>query len=249
MNIDDLFKPSDALRGIKDADYMNVMPLLKSVEAFAQLSYQTVYVVDLYKKTILRAYGDFWHICGISCEEVMKLGLDLYLNYVPREELLMLGGLIDMTSSFFDCLPDDEIVKYTIFCDFHLKNGARCNLVNHQVTPLAVRNGKPWIVMCTISMPSNKSIGNLCVKKHMTRTLYKCPNGTRMWEKQDVSSLKSLERDIIVLSAQGKNMKEIARELCKSEDTIKACKRDLFKKLGTSNMIQTIQFVQNYKLM
>lgn len=249
MDIDEIFRFDNALSGIIDADYMNVWHTLERVETFARLSYQMVYVVDFCKKDILCAYGDFNHLCGMSCEDVMKLGLDLYVNHVPHEELVLLEKLNCMVSSFFETLPEADLTQYTIFCDFHFRNGNRCHLVNHQVTPLAIRNGKPWIVMCALSLPSNKSIGNLCVKKYGVRTIYKCPNGSLLWEKQDVPPLKDIERDIIVLSAQGKTMREIAKELGRSEDTIKACKRELFKKLETSNMVQTVQFVMNYKLM
>ena len=240
---------SDASSGITEADLMNVQRMLEKVDSFARLSYQIVYVVDVCKKEIQRAYGDFDRLCGISREDVMKCGYDLFVNNIPNEELLLISELNDKAMSFCDSMPEADRKRCTIFYDFHFVNGDRTRLVNHQATMLAERNGKPWIIMCTLSLSSHRSAGNLCVKMHEAQTLYKYNGRSCTWDKQEVPPLRELERSVIILSSQGLTMREIAEALYRTEDAIKACKRELFRRMGTSNMIQTVQFVMNYKLL
>ena len=44
-------------------------------------------------------------------------------------------------------------------------------------------------------------------------------------------------------------MNDIADKLCKSIDTIKACKRALFSKLGVKNIAEALSYATNYKLL
>ena len=43
-------------------------------------------------------------------------------------------------------------------------------------------------------------------------------------------------------------MKNIADRLCKSEDTIKACKRNLFAKIGVKNIAEALFHATNYQM-
>ena len=44
-------------------------------------------------------------------------------------------------------------------------------------------------------------------------------------------------------------MNDIADRMCKSVDTIKACKRSIFAKLGMKNIAEALFHVANYQLM
>ena len=56
------------------------------------------------------------------------------------------------------------------------------------------------------------------------------------------------ERDVLRLSAQGYTMNDIADRLCKSGDTIKACKRNLFAKIGVKNIAEALFYATNYQM-
>ncbi len=43
-------------------------------------------------------------------------------------------------------------------------------------------------------------------------------------------------------------MNDIADNLCKSIDTIKACKRNLFQKLNVKNITEALTYAQNHQL-
>ena len=69
-----------------------------------------------------------------------------------------------------------------------------------------------------------------------------------VWEKKEGITLSETARDVLRLSAQGYTMNDIADRLCKSVDTIKACKRNLFAKLGVKNIAEALFHVTNYQM-
>ena len=69
-----------------------------------------------------------------------------------------------------------------------------------------------------------------------------------VWEKKEGITLSETERDVLRLSAQGYTMNDIADRLCKSVDTIKACKRNLFAKMGVKNIAEALFHATNYQM-
>ena len=71
----------------------------------------------------------------------------------------------------------------------------------------------------------------------------------KRWIRMLDVNLNEMEKDILHLSTQGYTMADIANKLCKSLDTIKACKRVLFAKLEVKNITEAISFAANYNLL
>ena len=67
-------------------------------------------------------------------------------------------------------------------------------------------------------------------------------------EKKEGITLSETEREVLRLSAQGYTMNDIADRLCKSVDTIKACKRNLFAKIGVKNIAEALFHATNYQM-
>lgn len=68
------------------------------------------------------------------------------------------------------------------------------------------------------------------MKKSGSKSYYEYSLDKHKWIKKEGITLSETERDVLILSAQGYTMNDIADKLCKSIDTIKACKRTLFSK-------------------
>ena len=60
--------------------------------------------------------------------------------------------------------------------------------------------------------------------------------------------LKYEERQVLILSSQGLTMNEIADKMCKSVDSIKFYRRNIFEKVGTKNITEALMFATIYKL-
>jgi hypothetical protein len=92
--------------------------LIHTVEAFARVTYQSVYLIDYYKQEFLYVSDNPLFLCGHTAKEVKELGYSFYSKHVPEEEQKMLVELSN---------------------HFHLNSGARSKLVNQQLTPYSFK--------------------------------------------------------------------------------------------------------------
>ena len=44
------FTTPDSIKGITEADYQQIIPCVETVRSLAQTTYQSIYIIDLYKK-------------------------------------------------------------------------------------------------------------------------------------------------------------------------------------------------------
>ena len=51
--IDDFFMYENRVEGITDADYQRAQPYVEAAQAFAQTTYQSIYIIDYYRKNFL----------------------------------------------------------------------------------------------------------------------------------------------------------------------------------------------------
>ena len=127
-DVKDFFIASNIVRNAPDYDSKVLSSLIHTVEAFARVTYQSVYLIDYYKQEFLYVLDNPLFLCGHTAKEVKKLGYSFYLKHVPEEERKMLVELSN---------------------HFHLNSGARSKLVNQQSTPILLNDeGKIWIGMC-----------------------------------------------------------------------------------------------------
>lgn len=245
---EDIFSTSKAFVSVSDADYINMRPITEHIIALERVVYQSFYIVDFFKKNFYYVSENFAHICGLTPDEIYKQGFSFYKNRIPEDDCNMMYDIIARASSFCDTLIREGKDSFTIFCDFHLSDGAHTKLVSHQVTPLAIKEGRPWLALCSVSMSHNHVSGNLAVKTEKDFMIYKCTNNTREWECIKIPRLNNIEKNVLRMIAQGLSTECIALRLNKSLDTIKSCKKLLFKKLCVRSSSQAITFVQNYRL-
>lgn len=110
------------------------------------------------------------------------------------------------------------------------------------------KDGRIWLALCTVAMSSRSTPGHIVMRKSDSETYYEYSLDKHKWIVKNNVTLSGIERDVLILSAQGYTMNEIADNLCKSIDTIKACKRTLFVKLGVRNIAEALSYATNYKL-
>lgn len=122
-------------------------------------------------------------------------------------------------------------------------------MINHNLTPMTLtKDGRIWLALCTVAMSSRSTPGHIVMRKSDSETYYEYSLDKHKWIVKNNVTLSGIERDVLILSAQGYTMNEIADNLCKSIDTIKACKRTLFVKLGVRNIAEALSYATNYKL-
>ena len=103
---DDFFFEANSVEGITEVDYQRAMPYVETAQAFAQTTYQSIYIIDYHRKNFLYVSDNPLFLCGHTSEEVRKMGYDFYLSYVPKEEVPM---LTELNRSGFRAFYDEPV--------------------------------------------------------------------------------------------------------------------------------------------
>ena len=161
-DIKDFFIASNTVRNAPDYDSNVLSTLVQTVEAFARVTYQSVYLIDYYRQEFLYVSDNPLFLCGHTAKEVKELGYSFYLEHVPEDEQKMLVELNRSGFKFFDTFDNVDKYQCSMSYHFHLKSGTRSRLINHQLTPILLTDdGKIWIGMCVVSLSSHKTVGHV----------------------------------------------------------------------------------------
>ena len=247
--IEDFFNERNRVEGISEADYLRTNPYIETAKAFAQTTYQSIYIIDYFQKGFLYVSDNPIFLCGHSAKEVMEMGYGFYLNHVPETELPMLTELNQAGFSAFNATPREEKMSCLMSYDFHILSGGKKLLINHKITPLVLNDlGQVWLALCTVSLSSRKEAGHIEFR-HLGTSQYSVYSlAEHLWIEQEEIKLKREEKEVLVLSARGYTMKEIAEKVCKSIDTVKFYRKQVFEKLEVENITEALAFVTNYGL-
>lgn len=247
---DEFFIPDNEVKLPEELDYSCVNEYIRSAEAFSHSTYQSVYIIDYFKQNFLYVSENLAYWCGQTSDRIKDFGYRFYLDYVPEKEQQMLLEINKKGFDLFNEIPFVERLDYTISYDFHIIHGRKLRLVNHHLTPMVLtKDGRIWLALCTISMSARSAPGYIIMKKSGSKSYYEYSLDKHKWTKKEGITLSETERDVLTLSAQGYTMNDIADKLCKSIDTIKACKRALFSKIGVKNIAEALSYATNYKLL
>lgn len=240
--IDDFFKPMKLNDDPRGKYNEKIESLIGFVKGFSHVTYQSIYLIDYYKKGFLFVSDNPLFLCGKPASQVLQEGYSFYFKNVPADDLEMLLKINEAGFKFYNTLPMDERLEYFISYDFHLlQPHNNLVLINHKLTPLLLDNdGNIWIALCIISLSPHKKAGNIRIKRNGENKVYEYYMEGDIWRERPVIKLNKQERLILILSSQGYTMEAIATELFLSLDTIKFHKKNIFKKLGVRNISEAI---------
>lgn len=250
VRIEDFFFDKNRVDGITEADYERARPYVEAAQAFAHITYQSIYVIDYFRKNFLYVSDNPIFLCGHTAEEVLDMGYGFYLNNVPAEELPMLTELNRAGFAAFGETPKQDRQRCVMSYDFHIITGGRRLLINHKITPLVLLDdGRVWLAVCTVSLSSHKEAGHIELRLYGQNGLREYSLDSHQWHQREEITLKPEERTVLSLAAQGYTIKEIADRLCRGVDTVKFHRRNLFDRFGTDNITGAVAFATNYGLL
>lgn len=249
VNVSHFFIPENAVTDTDGLDYGSVNLLIRTVEALSQTIYQSVYIIDYLKQGFLYVSDNPFFLCGHTRQEVQEAGYEFYLQHVPAEELEMLKEINTAGFKFFNEIPKEERLGVSISYDFHLMADKRKFLINHKLTPLMLaKDGRVWLAVCVVSYSAQDKPGQIVVRKNNAKIFWHYSLGEHKWYQDEHPTLSEEEKAILLLSAQGLKMEEIAGRIFKSVDTVKFYKRRLFEKIGAKNITEALSFATNNRL-
>lgn len=248
----DFFFPDVKVEEVDEEQYKRFEPLVCSTEAMARVLYQSVYLIDYCKGGFLYVSDNPLFLCGKTAKEVQEMGYSFYVSNVPEEDQKMLVEINSNGFQFYEdkIAPEDKCRCYITY-DFHLlqENGKKV-LVNHKLTPLQTTpDGHIWIALCVVSLSSRNKAGNMELHIQDTSDYWSYSLESHDWELQTQVSLTPEEKQVLTLSSQGYTMSEIAVRMCRSVDSVKFYRRNLFKRLDVKNITEALAYATGYKLL
>ena len=246
--IENFFFAGNTVSG--EPDYGLAETFVRTAEAFANATYQGVYIIDYYRKNFLYVSPNPLFLCGMSAEQVKGLGYQFYLDHVPADEVRMLLEINQAGFSFINKVPAAERKDYTISYDFHIVNGHDKVLINHKLTGLAYQpDGSVWLGLSVVSLSTHSDAGQITMHCRGKREYREYDLQSHKWYVHDTPVLNETEREILTLSIQGLTINAIAECAHLAVDSVKSARRRLFEKLGVNNISEAISYATNYKLL
>jgi DNA-binding CsgD family transcriptional regulator len=226
---------------VPEDGYRKASIMLTALDALARTTGKSLYVVDYYKKNFLYVSKNPFFLCGYTPDEVKGMGYSFYLKHVPEEEIDMLVEVNRAGFEFCTGMSPEDRTGYVTSCNFHLVDEGRKMLVNHKLTPLMLNgDGDLWLAVCVVSLSPHREAGHVEMRKTGTSCCWTYSLARHSWEQMDSPSLSDREKDILLLSARGYTMNEIAGRMCISPDTVKFHKRRFFERLNVSNITEAL---------
>jgi len=224
--------------------------VVDTLDAMSRITFQNLYAIDYCKRNFLYVSDNPLFLCGHTAQEVKELSYRFYDKHIPESEKAMLAEINRAGFDFYEKLPANEKLRCMMSYDFHLLNGKKTTLVNHKLTPLRLTGeGKIWLAACAVTPSTHTDPGHVIMYKTGEPVYWKYNLEQHCWEDKQTITLTEREREILLLTAQGYTMDEIAKKLCLETTTIKQHKGNLFEKLQAHNMMEALLFAENYKLL
>ncbi|WP_343665356.1 LuxR C-terminal-related transcriptional regulator [Chryseobacterium mucoviscidosis] len=249
-NLNSFFDHRNTINEISEEENLQKFSYLESIKAFARATYTSVYVIDYMKQGFEYVSDNPLFLSGNTPEQVLEMGYAFYFKYVPEKDLKLLLKINDAGFSFYDAIPLENRLEYTISYDFHIinKEGKKI-LINQKLTPLFLnKEDKIWKAICLISLSSERDSGNIKIYRNGENKVHHYRLDKEIWETEQKIALSKRELEILQLCARGFTINEIAETIFVSPDTVKFHRRKLFDKLEVTSITEAIAYATNNKL-
>ena len=189
-------------------------------------------------------------LCGNTAAQVKEMGYAFYFKYVVEEDLDLLLKINTIGFDFYEKLPLEERLSYSMSYDFKLRNNDnKTILINQKITPLFLNEeGKVWKAMCLISLSNEQESGNIKIFQQGGDKMMRYDLEGDYWRTEDKVALTTREKEILQYSVRGFKINEIAESIFVSPDTVKFHRKKLFEKLEVTNITEAIACATNNKL-
>lgn len=247
---EDMFFDANAVSSVDDSCYENLGLLGQTLDSLSNLMYQSVYVVDYYRKNYFYVPKNPLVLEGLFSERMQREGLGAFLGKIPKDERAKLFELHRAGFELFGKLPMASRRSCVVFCDFHLVNDGFKVLINHRQTPLVLTEaGELWLALCLNSLSPHKSVGHAEFRIDRDNKVWEYSFDAHQWHQKDIVVLSSEEKKLLFYAAQGYSREEIAVRLHKSVNTVKLYRKKMFERMKVSNITEAISYAAAYGLM
>jgi DNA-binding CsgD family transcriptional regulator len=218
--------------------------------AFEQNTDQCVFVVDYQTRSVPYMSNNITKQLGVDVEVINRKGVDFYEDYTKAEDFKMFSIIRDSAIRFLSSLVPVDRIEYTFSYNLQIRCNGQERLILHKEAPLTfTEEGNVSLALCTISFSTILHSPISVIKRKDYASFFEYSLVNHKWEECEGVFLNDNERNILLLSAQGYRMEDIADVICKSIDSVKAYKRVLFQKMRVSSITEAVMFAHIHQLL
>lgn len=245
-----IFTETNAVHSAVSAEeYERAEQLRPIVGSFVRTSYQSVFIIDFYKKNYFYVPECPLFLSDVMPSDFQREGLSLFLDRIPRSEVRKLFRVCQSGFELFYNQPTETREQCVICYDFHLLDRGRRVMVHHKLTPfLMTKDNELWMILCVVSLSPQKTAGHAIFRNKATGMTWSYSFDTWQWDVENMAILSQDEKKLLAYSAQGHSREAVGRMMGKSVDTIKLYRRRLFEKLGVDNITEAVSYASAYGL-
>lgn len=78
---------------------------MSSIEAIARTTNKSLYIIDYELKSFEYVSNNPLFLCGNTAKEVLEMGYEFYIKYVPEDDLKLLLKINTIGFDFFEEIP------------------------------------------------------------------------------------------------------------------------------------------------
>lgn len=239
LKLDDIFHSNSVLK--KKEPNASIGQTIDAIRCASRNVHRLFYIVDYCNQEYLSIYdGQNW--LGLHLQKTVNIH-DI-IGAIPESDHKIIKEINDAILKFYKDLPKEEKKEYTASCDFNIAFSRQTRLVNRTFTPMTIDDdGNILHGLCSLSLSSMRAAGNVSVRKANEDNVHVYSLETHKWYKERPVKFNHVENEVIILSARGFTVEEIANRTYKSIDTIKSAKRKIFSKIKANNIAKVVASV------
>ncbi|MBR1792707.1 MAG: helix-turn-helix transcriptional regulator [Bacteroidales bacterium] len=223
----------------------NIPPAtLKIASTFAQMSQYGVYLLNIISKEVVYI-SDHPMLRGIPPSPDFFHLSDLAL---PEENQQIRNVERACSTAFLQVPPADRHRLIFSFNTHVMVHGHQVMVLHKVALTESNANEQPQIALGLFSPAVSDVLGEITIRIAKTQIAYRYDVQQNTWTKLPPIQLSNEERTMLYLNIQGHNIQSIANIMCKSVDTIKFYRRQVFQKLNKHNITEAIAHAVHYGL-
>jgi len=100
-----------------------------------------------------------------------------------------------------------------------------------------------------VSLSHHTTPGHIEFRQKGQSTYWEYDLGSHRWQERKNITLRPQEKQVLILSAQGYTVSQIADKMCRALDTVKTYKRAMFERLGVRSITEALTVATNQGLL
>lgn len=225
------------------ANHQDIQSFITMATAFSQMSYQGVYLFDFTTSRFLYASNHPLLLGKASIDDFYNKGIDVFQTIAERSDWDNIQKIKDALTSGFRQMPTEMKSHCVISFTMRIKTHTRSIIVTHKMSMLQCdAQGIPTLALGMVSPSVGNTGGDVMVQIPSTATTYSYSWSDNKWMEQEHIALSAEEQTMLRLSMQGFTVEKIANIMCRSVNTVKFYRKQVFQKFNVKSISEAIAY-------